>query len=104
MLRNPIRLLRYVGFVEGTSFLVLLGIAMPLKYLANRPAMVEVVGMAHGLLWTLYVVVLAVAWWAARWGMGKGLLAFGASVVPFGPFLIDPHFRREERKLTAASE
>ncbi len=99
MLRNPVRLLRYVGYVEGASFLLLLFIAMPLKYLAGEPGMVRVVGMAHGVLWVLYIAVLAMAWPAARWGWRNGLLAFGASIIPFGPFAIDPHLKREEAKL-----
>ena len=45
---------RYVGYAEGTSFLLLLGIAMPLKYAADIPEGVEVVGMLHGLLFILF--------------------------------------------------
>ena len=50
---------RTVAFLEGVSFLVLLGIAMPLKYFADLPLAVRVVGMAHGLLFVVYVVLVA---------------------------------------------
>ena len=47
--------LRSVGILEAISFLLLLGIAMPLKYAFGQPEMVRIVGMAHGVLWILYV-------------------------------------------------
>ncbi|HTO03360.1 MAG TPA: DUF3817 domain-containing protein, partial [Opitutus sp.] len=50
ILKTPLSRLRFIGWWEGVSFLVLLGIAMPLKYLAGEPAAVRVVGMAHGIL------------------------------------------------------
>ena len=50
--------LRLIAFLEGLSLLVLLGIAMPLKYLAGQPAAVRYVGMTHGLLFVLYVLLV----------------------------------------------
>lgn len=47
--------LRSVGLLEAISFLLLLGVAMPLKYMFDQPEMVRIVGMAHGVLWILYV-------------------------------------------------
>src|SRR5690606_39635762 len=54
-IKSSIGRLRVIGWWEGVSFLVLLGVAMPLKYLAGQPAAVQVVGMAHGVLFLLYV-------------------------------------------------
>ena len=54
-IKTSIGRLRVIGFWEGVSFLVLLGIAMPLKYWAGQPGAVRVVGMAHGILFMLYL-------------------------------------------------
>lgn len=99
MLQTPVGRLRLAGLVEGTSFLVLLGIAMPLKYLAHIPEAVTVAGSVHGLLFVLYLLALANAAidrrWPATWVLG-GLVA---GVVPFGTFVLEARLRgmREER-------
>lgn len=49
----------WISMAEGTSFLVLLLIAMPLKYMANMPLMVKYVGWVHGVLFILYIVNVA---------------------------------------------
>jgi integral membrane protein len=81
--------LRLIGFLEGVSLLVLLFVAMPLKYLAGQPAAVRVVGMAHGLLFVLYVLLLVMVAIERRWSIGKVGLGVLASVVPFGTFWAD---------------
>ncbi len=90
--------LRRVGKLEGVSFLVLLGIAMPLKYLAGFPLAVKVVGWAHGALFVWFVIVLLHAWRRANLTIAQTLGVFIAALLPFGPFLID---RRLERALRA---
>ncbi|WP_373047558.1 DUF3817 domain-containing protein [Vulgatibacter sp.] len=95
MLRTPIARLRLVGLLEGVSFLVLLGIAMPLKYLAGMPEAVKVVGWAHGALFVLYVAAAMQATLAHRWSVGRLLALLAASVLPFGPFVIDRRLARE---------
>jgi len=95
VLNHPLALLRAAGFLEGVSFLVLLGIAMPLKYLAGLPQMVRVVGSAHGALFVLYVLIVVQVAVRLRWPLSRVGLAFAAAVVPFGPFLFDAHLRRE---------
>lgn len=92
--RNPIPLLRILALVEGLSFLVLLLIAMPLKYLAGMPLAVKVVGWAHGGLFVALCVVLVWTMIVARWPMGRGALVFVAALVPFGPFLLDGRMKR----------
>jgi integral membrane protein len=86
LLRTSLGRLRAVGFLEGVSFLVLLGIAMPLKYLAGQPEAVRLVGMAHGVLFVLYVLLVIQVSVARGWSWGKALLALAVSVVPFGTF------------------
>src|ERR1043166_598053 len=87
--RTPIGRLRVIGIVEGVSFLVLLLIAMPLKYAAGKPEAVQVVGMAHGVLFLLYV---GAAWFVAKlrnWPNTRLGFAFVASVLPAGTFVFD---------------
>src|SRR5262249_12017979 len=62
VLNSAIGRLRLVGYAEGVSFLLLLGVAMPLKYAAGMPEVVFWVGLAHGILFMLYVAAVAHAY------------------------------------------
>ena len=101
MLTTPLGRLRAVGMLEGISFLVLLGIAMPLKYMAGMPMAVRVVGMLHGVLFLLYLAAVAHVMYARRWSLDRAMVAVVAAVVPFGPFLLDRRLRREEQTAAA---
>lgn len=81
--------LRWLSLVEGTSTLVLFGIAMPLKYFAEMPLAVRIVGSLHGLLFVCLVAVLLLA--IGRVPISKSLATAGiiAAVFPFGPFVFD---------------
>lgn len=81
--------LRAIGYAEGTSFLLLLFVAMPLKYMADMPMMVRYVGSAHGLLWLLYIGGLMTMYLARSWSVTLLLGGIVASVLPFGPFVFD---------------
>lgn len=76
-----------IGFAEAISYLLLLGVAMPLKYMFDMPIWVKYVGWIHGVLFIAYVVWLLLAAYEQKWGMGKILLGFIASLLPFGPFI-----------------
>ena len=78
--------LHRMGRIEGVSLLVLLGVAMPLKYLAGQPLAVTVVGSAHGALWVIYMVMLGRLWMSGTWTIGTVAVATVASVLPFGPW------------------
>ncbi len=93
-LKTSIGRLRLVGWWEGVSFLLLLGVAMPLKYLAGWPQAVRVVGMAHGVLFVLYVVAALQAAWQHRWTWSRTALVLIASLLPGGPFLVDARILR----------
>ena len=84
----------WVGRAEAVSFLLLLGIAMPLKYAAGMPEFVRWAGSLHGALFVAYV--FAVAWVAVaeRWPVTRAGLALVASVLPFGPFLFERQLLR----------
>jgi integral membrane protein len=77
-------ILRLVGMLEGISFLVLLFIAMPLKYAYGQPEVVRYVGSFHGVLTIVYVYFLVTVAAQLKWSFKTALLAFIASLVPFG--------------------
>jgi len=91
--RNPLPLLRLVAIVEAISYLVLLGVAMPLKYVWGDPRAVKVFGMLHGILFLLMVWLLMRAVFEAGWPKRRVLLVFVASLFPVWPFLLDRRMR-----------
>ena len=92
---TPVGRFRVVAFWEGISYLLLLFVAMPLKYGPGIDMAVRIVGMAHGVLFLGYCVTLALA--APRLGMRRSLLAFVLSFVPGGTFWLEARFRQDER-------
>ncbi|GEN35705.1 DUF3817 domain-containing protein [Aneurinibacillus danicus] len=96
MLKTPLGRLRAIGLVEGISLLLLLGIAMPLKYMADIPEVVSVVGLIHGVLFVLYLFAVAHVTFALRWSFDRVMGAVVASVIPFGNFVLDARLRREQ--------
>ena len=92
---TALRHLRLVALLEGSSFLVLLFIAMPLKYLAGLPLAVRIAGSVHGLLFMLFLAALYRAGRRRDWPLRRSLLAFVAAIVPFGTFVFDRSLRRE---------
>lgn len=85
--------LRWLSLTEGVSLLLLMGVAMPLKYLADRPGAVHVVGWVHGVLFIVLVAALAVAWRRVPIPTSLAFGVFVASLLPFGPFVVDPKLR-----------
>ena len=93
---NAVRNLRNIGNIEGISYLALLCIAMPLKYLADMPMAVRIVGSIHGFLFVLFIIALAIVWRQKNWGYEKLAFAFLASIIPFGTFYLDRKLRKEQ--------
>ncbi len=89
MLSTPLARLRIVGFLEAISFLLLVGVAMPLKYFAAQPLAVRYVGMAHGILFLLYLLALVPVALDYKWKAKTIAWAFLASLLPAGPFVFD---------------
>jgi integral membrane protein len=87
---------RKVSLAEGCSLLILLLIAMPLKYFFDFPHAVKVIGWIHGLLFIVYVVMLLVLEVKHRWSFLFLAGAFLASLVPFGTFVLDKYLREKE--------
>ena len=92
---NELRQLRVVALLEGASFILLLFVAMPLKYLLGLPLAVRVVGSLHGALFLIFLVALFRAAAEREWPLARSFLAFVSSVVPFGTFVFDRSLRSE---------
>lgn len=97
MFDKSIRNLRIIGILEGISFLVLLCIAMPLKYMMDMPLAVKYVGWAHGVLFMLYIPAVLLARKAMQWNFFQVLVALAASLIPLGTFFLDRQLRRREK-------
>ena len=87
-----LKTLRIVGFLEGISYLLLLGIAVPIKYLLNDPQHVKLLGMPHGLLFVAYVVLAIVVGVELKWSKKTIGFVLLASIVPFGTFIADKKY------------
>lgn len=87
------------GLLEGISFILLVGIAMPLKYFADMPLPVRIVGMLHGILFILYCLLLVQCAWYYKWSFVKVVSAFLLSLVPFGTFFLEKLLRKEIKQI-----
>lgn len=94
-MKNVFATFRKIALMEGISFLVLLFIAMPLKYLANLPMAVTVVGGLHGVLFIAFLYFA----WEVKSDHKKDFIwlvkAFLASILPFGTILMDKQWKQE---------
>ncbi len=94
--------LRIIGLIEGVSAWLLFFVAMPWKYAIHEPTgkhVVYFVGMAHGLLWMIYMVSMLNAWFVQKWGIGRAFIAAFVSIPPFGTFIFDRWLKREQDEI-----
>ena len=93
---SSLRFLRILGNIEGMSYLLLLGLAMPLKYVWGYPMAVKIVGMAHGVLFLAYCIYLIPCMQAHRLSLKFSFVLFLATLIPFGTFVTDRKIRALE--------
>jgi integral membrane protein len=86
---RSIQIFRWISTLEAISFLVLLFIAMPLKYIWEMPEYVRIVGMAHGLLFILYLLGGYWMYEKLNWSVKTLFIVFLSSILPFGPFVVE---------------
>ena len=85
---------RWIAIIEGISYLILLGIAMPLKYFADQPLPVKYLGWAHGVLFVGFCILLLQVWIKYKWTFFFTAGAFLSSLIPFGTFYLDKKIRQ----------
>ncbi len=89
--------LRLIAFIEGISYIVLLFVAMPLKYIYEQPDAVRTVGSIHGFLFVAYVLLVFLTKVEHRWDWAKTGLLLLISLIPFGNFYADRKWLAEEQ-------
>lgn len=97
---GPIDRLRLASILDGISYLILLGIAMPLKYLADMPLAVRLVGSLHGFLFLTLCACLLEVLVRKRLSVGWCVIVSVCALFPFAPFFLD---RKLKTKGTAAA-
>lgn len=83
---------RIVALLEGVSYILLLFIATPIKYLANDPSYVKMLGMPHGILFLAYIVLAIMIGQELKWDRRTLIIVLVASIIPFGTFYIEKKY------------
>ena len=89
-----IKLFRLVAFLEGISYILLLFIAVPIKYLLDDPTYVKLLGMPHGILFVGYIIFAVIGKNKFKWSFLEFFIISAASLVPFGTFYVDKKYLR----------
>lgn len=84
-----IQTFRIISYLEGISYLLLLGVGVPLKYLAGNVSWVKALGMPHGILFMAYIILAVVIRQLMNWDFKTFAIVLVASVIPFGTFYVD---------------
>lgn len=91
-----IKFFKYLAIAEGWSFLIILFLTMPLKYLAGIGMPNKIIGMAHGVLFLSYIVLAIIVGQLLKWNFKKLLIVMVMSVVPFGTFWMEEKYLSDE--------
>lgn len=95
--QQSVKQLRLIGNIEGVSFLILLFIAMPLKYYFNYPIAVKINGWIHGVLFVGYIIAVLRTAILIKWDVFRVGIALAASLIPFATFILDKRLKRNPR-------
>ena len=99
MFDSSIKNFRIVAFIEGISFLALLFVAMPMKYIWGNPIPVKIAGMTHGVLFIAFIGLLCLASIEHKWTWKYNFIAVLSSIIPFGTFFLDSDLKKKELNL-----
>jgi len=86
------KLFRFIAFLEGLSYLLLLFVATPVKYILGDPTYVKLLGMPHGVLFMAYIVFSVFMSFKQKWSIKVLLVVLLASIIPFGTFYVDKKY------------
>ena len=87
---------RMVALLEGVSYLALLFFAMPLKYIWKTEIYVQTIGMAHGILFIIYIILAIFLYQKKKWNRTDFLIILAASILPIGTFVIDKKYLQKQ--------
>lgn len=95
-MQKTVKTFRHINTLEGYSYLILLFIAMPLKYIFGFVLAVKYIGMLHGVLFIALCIFLVLASQKAKWGFKESTLYFIASLIPFATFITSKRIKTYE--------
>lgn len=98
--KHPITMLRIIGLLDGLSLLLLLGVAMPLKYFADMSDLVSIIGPAHGFIFIAYFCTVIYTQLRIQWNVGLSLIALLVAFIPFGNLAFDFYLRKQLHRQT----
>ena len=90
------KVFRVIAFLEGVSYLLLLFIATPVKYMGNDPQYVKMLGMPHGILFIMYIILAFMIKAEYTWNSRQFSVILIASLIPFGTFYVDKKYLRNK--------
>jgi integral membrane protein len=99
LLETNLKKFKLIALIEGISFITLLFIAMPIKYMLGYPVVVKIVGMAHGGLFILYIYFLYEAAKEYKWSIKFIIFSFILSLIPFGTFYLEKKLNELDKEL-----
>jgi len=91
-----VNLFRIISYLEGISYLLLLFVGVPLKYFFDNESLVKSLGMPHGILFLLYVLLAFFIKPNFNWNTKTFFIILIASVIPFGTFYIDKKYLKKQ--------
>ena len=97
-MKSALKQFRIIAALEGVSFILLVALAMPLKYFYDMPTPNKIIGMVHGVLFIAYVYLLYQVASDKKWSFKKVAIAFIASLLPFGTFVLDAKMLKQEQE------
>ncbi len=87
-----INIFKITSFLEGVSYILLLFVGVPLKYIGENDILVKGLGMPHGLLFMAYLLLALVIRKKANWDIKTTLIIMVASILPFGTFYVNKKY------------
>lgn len=93
---NELKFLRIMGILDGISLVLLLTVAMPLKYFADMPMAVTITGSAHGAIFVTYLLAILIVQLRVRWNFLYSFIAGVVAFIPFGNFVFDRYIKKYE--------
>jgi integral membrane protein len=96
LFETPLGRLRIIGYLEGISLIILLAVAVPLKYWGANPVMVKIMGPLHGILFMWFIISTLSVGVEQRWKFSQTTWkVLIACIIPFGTFYIDRHILKQ---------
>ena len=91
---KTLTIFRIIAFLEGLSYILLLFVGVPLKYIGNDVTLVKMLGMPHGFLFMAYIAFVIVLTFDNTWFKKHFILITLASIIPFGTFIVEHKLRK----------